>query len=341
MEIIMAKKKNKKTKIICTILSFLLAIVITMFSYLTGLYLGLFNMNNLVDSMDADFYGRINEYIRKEAVNIAIPYGVDRTVFDDVFTMDITSVQASNKLKAQLKNENYIVNTSDIEQKIRENIDKFVTSNGYTLTSEQKSSVDTLVQEVCSIYTEALSIPYMQQFARINSTFNKYITIGLIITFIMIIIDIIILFFINKYAHRCFRYIVYATLAAAIMTAFLPIWALTNGFYKRIFISVEYVYTFFVNYLHNSIMIFIYISALLLAVSAALLILIWYRRKALIAHNKAESHRRHELHVQRRMQEEQELAQSAHQENSNDLSEAHNFDNTTEFIDYYESNDLD
>ena len=106
----MAKKKSKKPQIISTILSFLLAIFITMFSYLIGLNFGLFNINNLVDSMNVDFYIHMNEYIRKEAVNIAIPYGVDRSVFDNVFTMDITSIQASNRLRAQLKNESYEVN---------------------------------------------------------------------------------------------------------------------------------------------------------------------------------------------------------------------------------------
>ena len=164
----MAKKKSKKPQIISTILSFLLAIFITMFSYLIGLNFGLFNINNLVDSMNVDFYIHMNEYIRKEAVNIAIPYGVDRSVFDNVFTMDITSIQASNRLRAQLKNESYEVNTSDVKQRLYANIDQFLSSKGYTLTAEQQNNIDSLVEKVCEIYIDALTIPYMKQFAKIG-----------------------------------------------------------------------------------------------------------------------------------------------------------------------------
>lgn len=332
----MAKKNSKKPQIISTILSFLLAIFITMFSYLIGLNFGLFNINNLVDSMNVDFYIHMNEYIRKEAVNIAIPYGVDRSVFDNVFTMDITSIQASNRLRAQLKNESYEVNTSDVKQRLYANIDQFLSSKGYTLTAEQQNNIDSLVEKVCEIYIDALTIPYMKQFARIGNTFNKYILYGMIIIFIMIVLNIVFLFLLNKYIHKCFRYISYATISASIMTAFLPIWALIDGFYRRIYISIEYVYTFFVNYIRNSIMIFVYISALLLAISAALIVLIWYRRKALIAHNKEEAHRRHQRHIQRRMQEEREFNELINMQKQMD---SFNKDTRKEFINYYEYDD--
>lgn len=331
----MAKKKSKKAKIVSTILSFLLAIFITMFSYLIGLNFGLFNINNFVDSMNVDFYVNINEYIRKEAVNAAIPYGVDADVFDNVFTMDITSIQASNKLRAQLQNENYEVNTSDLKERLYTNINQFVASKGFnTLTAEQQTSIDSLVEKVCKIYMDALTIPYMKQFANISNMFNNYILYGMIIVSVMMILSIVFIFLANKrYIHKSLRYICYSTISASIMTAFLPIWALIDGFYKRIFISTEYIYTFFVNYIHNSIMIFVYLSLLLFAISLALIILIWYQRKALIARNKEESHRRHERHVQRRMQEERELNEMYIQNQEN---ESLNEDTQKEFINYYE-----
>lgn len=290
------QKKGESSFWLSTIIAFLLAIFLTMASYLGGTYFGLFNKTLILDSMNkTSYYNSIITYTQEKAESLAIPIGIPAEVFNDVFTLDETYAEGNALIKAKLNGANYTPDTTNVKQRIVANINTYLTTQNLSVTSEQKANITTFAQTVADEYSNNLSIPYLQYYVQLRNMVSKLVMIGLPVFLLLSLFAIVLLIKLHTWMHRALRYIAYSTLAASLMTAVLPIYILAKGVYRRINISPEYFYNFVMSYITQSIFTFLYISLLLLAISAAIIVVIYFRRREL---TKKRPHHHHSPHIE-------------------------------------------
>lgn len=289
------KENNKSTWFISTVIAFLLSIFVTMLSYLGGIYFGIFNKTILLDSMNtADYYSSIMEYTLDKVSSLAIPLGLDETIFDGVFTLEETSSEGKKLIQANLDGEDYTPDLSGMKKRLTDNINNYLYHEGLTANDEQKANIDKFVGTIADQFSANLKVPYISYYTQVRNLFVKVFWIGMPILVVLSAAAVILLIRLYQWWHKGLRFITYATLAATIMTAVLPLALLISGVYKRIHLSPEYFYYFMVRYINRSLTTFMIVSALLLAVSAAFICVIYYRRKSLKNAAHEHSRRHHE-----------------------------------------------
>lgn len=279
----MRKKENQKSIwLLSTVIAFLLSIFLTMLSYLGGIYFGIFNKRILLDSMNtADYYESINEYTYNSVSSLAIPLGLDESIFEGVFTLENASAEGQKLITANLNGETYAPDLSGMEQRLTDNINNYLYHQGLTANEEQQQNIGKFVTTISDQYRSNLKVPYISYYTQVRGLFLKIFVIGMPILLILSIGAVILLIRLHKWWHKGLRFITYATLAATIMTCILPLSLLISEVYKRIHISPEYFYYFMTRYIGRSLTTFMIVSAILLAISIVLICVIYYRRKAL------------------------------------------------------------
>lgn len=284
------RKKGNSSFWLSIIIAFLLSIFLTMASYLGGIYFGLFNKTLILDSLNkTSYYGAIVDYTVDKAEALAIPMGLKPEVFKDVFTLDETYAEGKTLIEANLNGREYTPNTSKMKERLISNINLYLKQQNLTTTTEQQANINTFANTVADEYSKNLTIPYIKYFTNLRNIFSKLVIVGIPVLLALSAFAVFLLIRLHSWLHRALRYIAYSTLATSLMTAIFPIFLLINGSYKRINITPEYFYNFIMNYITESILTFIYISLLLLAISIFLIAAIFFKRRELTK-KKASTH---------------------------------------------------
>lgn len=292
------QKKGHSSFWISTIIAFLLAIFLTMASYLGGIYFGLFNKALLLDSVNkTSYYNSIMDYTLEKVEALAIPMGLQPEVFDNVFTLDETYAEGKAIMQANLNGKEYTPDTSKVVDRLVSNINIYLNQQNLKITSEQQANITTFANTVANEYAHNLSLPYIKYYTNIRNMFAKLVYIGMPVLLVLSAFAVFLLLKLHSWLHRALRYIAYSTLAASLMTAILPIFLLINGSYKHLNISPEYFYNFMVNYITQSLFTFIYVSLLLFAISIVIIAVIYFRRRELTK-KKHQNHHRHHSQAQ-------------------------------------------
>ena len=281
-----SKKKNSSKcfeTVISTIISFILSIFITLLCYMFSTYFGLFNKALLLDAMNkSSYYESVNSYTLEQAKDLAIPAGLDDSVFEDVFSLHNTYTEGKAYLVATLDGEVYNIDTSTIRDKLSSNINDYIKRNNISGDSISTDGVDAFIDKVCSLYTTNLSVPYITYYKGIKSIFSKIMIVGSLILILLSLISIFLLIKTHRWLHRALRYIAYSLISASLMTAILPGYILSTNKYKYLNISPYYLNRLISRYIGQSLYIYIYCSLIVLALALLIIALIFYRRQSLI-----------------------------------------------------------
>lgn len=282
-----SKSKTKSNTKINTatsyVVSFILSIFITMISYMVGTYFGFFNKALLLDAMNkSSYYESVNLYTCEEAEDYAIPAGLDADIFKDVFTANGTYREGKAYLEATLNGENYVINTSDIRDRLSANIDQFLADNNIDSSGYDSASIDQFIDKVCAIYRSNLTVPYLSYYKGIKSMFSKVIMWGVPLLLVLSALAIFIIIKLHKWLHRALRHIAYSFLGAALMVTIMPSIVLLTKKYQYLNITPMYVNRLISRYIGQSLLIFLYTGFVLAAAGFIIITIIYYKRKSLM-----------------------------------------------------------
>ena len=285
-------KKNIGRIIVCTVLSFLLSVFLTMSCYILGLYFGLFNTSIIINSLDnGSYYDDIISYTVDTSESFSILLGLPDEVFDGVFNVNETRNEVHNFVNNTIDGKDYVPNVEKAKSRLVENVNKIVVDGGYEINEEQQKNVEDFANTVCKVYSDSMKIPFFKYFVSVRDVVNQVISIALPIFIVFSLVAIIVLIRTEKWLHRSLRYICYGTLAAMIMTAALPIYLLSQGIYKRITISPKYVYDFIVAHVDNSLSAFLWAAGILALISLILMVAVFEIRRSKM--KKGKEHKSH------------------------------------------------
>ncbi|MCI8669695.1 MAG: hypothetical protein HFI34_09275 [Lachnospiraceae bacterium] len=258
-------KNSSKSIVACIFGSLLLAIFLSVIAIMLSVKLGFISENVILDSMDeVDYYQMVYDDFIDKCESLAIPNGLNATVFKNVFTVEQVHSDGSSYLKAELNSTVFEIDTEGYKQKLSANIYDYVKKNNLTADGDIREIVEEFTNDIMDYYIEIIRLPHAASMGAVFRTISDYFPLVFAAMTILSVCTLWILIKQNRGRKaRLFRYLAYSTMSGAVSVLFVPVFCLVSEFYKKLQIYPEYMYNFIVNYFERGINTMLITGALL------------------------------------------------------------------------------
>lgn len=259
------RRKSKKVKNIRTavslVFSFVLALCFTAIIVLTAFKTSFFNASSVIGEFNkTNYYYSVRDSVYEKACNTIRPSGLPEEVLDGVFDKNVVYMESKNYIEAQIKQQDYTVNTTAIENKIKDNIEAYIKKNNIETTSETDQGISDITGEIVNDYETSLKFPFAAQYVKYMNMYNKIYTPLCAVLVILCIIICFILISMQHWAHRGIRYISYALLTSGIMGFVAPAVIRISGAYERLNVTPLRLYNLVVAVIESNLNMLMYLS---------------------------------------------------------------------------------
>ena len=282
-----SSSNRKGRTIVSMILSFLIAVTLTMAALLGSLRLGFLNEKMIVRSLNVkDYYGVVCDDFYERVEDLSIPLGIPKSALEGIVDTNSMYNDIRASLEASLTGQTYQPDTGKLRTKLKENVENYAKSREIELGEAQQTVLNTYLEQVADQYVRATKIPFIEYYGRIHSFAEKVITVGILGCLVFVLLAGFVLFRMYIWKHHAMRYLVYSTLASGMMIGLVPAYLLLAQDYRRLVIEPEYLYQFMVTYVTNGLVIFEGFAIGFFGIAALLLLRIASLRRRLIKNSR-------------------------------------------------------
>ncbi|RJV24866.1 hypothetical protein DWX22_11440 [Coprococcus sp. AF18-48] len=282
-----SSSNRKGRTIVSMILSFLIAVTLTMAALLGSLRLGFLNENMIVRSLNVkDYYGVVCDDFYERVEDLSIPLGIPKSALEGIVDTNSMYNDIRASLEASLTGQTYQPDTGKLRTKLKENVENYAKSREIELGEAQQTVLNTYLEQAAGQYVRATKIPFIEYYGRIHGFAEKVITVGILGCIVFAVLAGFVLFRMYIWKHHAMRYLVYSTLASGMMIGLVPAYLLLAQDYRRLVIEPEYLYQFMVTYVTNGLMIFEGFAIGFFGIAALLLLRIASLRRRLIKNSR-------------------------------------------------------
>ena len=282
-----SSSNRKGRTIVSMILSFLIAVALTMAALLGSLRLGFLNEKMIVRSLNVkDYYGVVCDDFYERVEDLSIPLGIPKSALEGIVDTNSMYNDIRASLEASLTGQTYQPDTGKLRTKLKENVENYAKSREIELGEAQQTVLNTYLEQAADQYVRATKIPFIEYYGRIHGFAEKVITVGILGCLVFAVLAGIILFRMYIWKHHAMRYLVYSTLASGMMIGLVPAYLLLAQDYRRLVIEPEYLYQFMVTYVTNGLVIFEGFAIGFFGIAALLLLRIASLRRRLIKNSR-------------------------------------------------------
>ena len=282
-----SSSNRKGRTIVSMILSFLIAVALTMAALLGSLRLGFLNEKMIVRSLNVkDYYGVVCDDFYERVEDLSIPLGIPKSALEGIVDTNSMYNDIRASLEASLTGQTYQPDTGKLRTKLKENVENYAKSREIELGEAQQTVLNTYLEQAADQYVRATKIPFIEYYGRIHGFAEKIITVGILGCIVFAVLAGFVLFRMYIWKHHAIRYLVYSTLASGMMIGLVPAYLLLAQDYRRLVIEPEYLYQFMVTYVTNGLMIFEGFAIGFFGIVALLLLRIASLRRRLIKNSR-------------------------------------------------------
>ena len=282
-----SSSNRKGRTIVSMILSFLIAVTLTMAALLGSLRLGFLNEKMIVRSLNVkDYYGVVCDDFYERVEDLSIPLGIPKSALEGIVDTNSMYNDIRASLEASLTGQTYQPDTGKLRTKLKENVENYAKSREIELGEAQQTVLNTYLEQAADQYVRATKIPFIEYYGRIHDFAEKVITVGILGCIVFAVLAGFVLFRMYIWKHHAMRYLVYSTLASGMMIGLVPAYLLLAQDYRRLVIEPEYLYQFMVTYVTNGLMIFEGFAIGFFGIAALLLLRIASLRRRLIKNSR-------------------------------------------------------
>lgn len=282
-----SSSNRKGRTIVSMILSFLIAVTLTMAALLGSLRVGFLNEKMIVRSLNVkDYYGVVCDDFYERVEDLSIPLGIPKSALEGIVDTNSMYKDIRASLEAALTGQTYQPDTGKLRTKLKENVENYAKSREIELGEAQQTVLNIYLEQVAEQYARATKIPFIEYYGRIHSFAEKVITVGILGCLVFAMLAGIILFRMYIWKHHAMRYLVYSILASGLMIGLVPTYLLLAQDYRRLVIEPEYLYQFMVTYVTNGLLIFEGFAIGFFGIAALLLLRIASLRRQLIKNSR-------------------------------------------------------
>lgn len=282
-----SSSNRKGRTIVSMILSFLIAVALTMAALLGSLRLGFLNEKMIVRSLNVkDYYGVVCDDFYERVEDLSIPLGIPKSALEGIVDTNSMYNDIRASLEASLTGQTYQPDTGKLRTKLKENVENYAKSREIELGEAQQTVLNTYLEQAAEQYVRATKIPFIEYYGRIHGFAEKVITVGILGCIVFAVLAGFVLFRMYIWKHHAMRYLVYSTLASGMMIGLVPAYLLLAQDYRRLVIEPEYLYQFMVTYVTNGLLIFEGFAIGFFGIAALLLLRIASLRRRLIKNSR-------------------------------------------------------
>ena len=291
----MTKTAKRARSVICTVLSFLLSLFVTLSVVCAALGLTALNPNFAVKTAARSQY---SEHLAAELKEEFVSYGnacnIDETFFDAVFTNTVTPAKIDADTEIVLR-EFYAgevkdgVHIDELRDALLSDLCKYAQDKGYAVEqtegNEMYDNLVTISEELCDIYNAYVSVFSMSVFktaSRMLATYRPYAWYGAAAGAVLFSITAVLLRLYYQKKKNYLRFFIYGFSSSALMLAVGPAVALCMRIGNNINIASASLYDFATGML-NGVLLAVLLSALVPALITVLLVFV---RKNAVKNNK-------------------------------------------------------
>ena len=142
-----SSSNRKGRTIVSMILSFLIAVALTMAALLGSLRLGFLNEKMIVRSLNVkDYYGVVCDDFYERLEDLSIPLGIPKSALEGIDTNSMyNDIRAS--LEASLTGQTYQPDTGKLRTKLKENVENYAKSREIELGEAQQAVLNTYLEQ--------------------------------------------------------------------------------------------------------------------------------------------------------------------------------------------------
>lgn len=282
-----SSSNRKGRTIVSMILSFLIAVALTMAALLGSLRLGFLNEKMIVRSLNVkDYYGVVCDDFYERVEDLSIPLGIPKSALEGIVDTNSMYNDIRASLEASLTGQTYQPDTGKLRTKLKENVENYAKSREIELGEAQQAVLNTYLEQAAEQYVRATKIPFIEYYGSIHSFAEKVITVGILGCIVFAVLAGFVLFRMYIWRHHAMRYLVYSTLTSGLMIGLVPAYLLLAQDYRRLVIEPEYLYQFMVTYVTNGLLIFEGFAIGFFGIAALLLLRIASLRRRLIKNRR-------------------------------------------------------
>ena len=233
-----SSSNRKGRTIVSMILSFLIAVALTMAALLGSLRLGFLNEKMIVRSLNVkDYYGVVCDDFYERLEDLSIPLGIPKSALEGIVGTNSMYNDIRASLEASLTGQTYQPDTGKLRTKLKENVENYAKSREIELGEAQQAVLNTYLEQAAEQYVRATKIPFIEYYGRIHDFAEKVITVGILGCIVFAVLAGFVLFRMYIWKHHAMRYLVYSTLASGMMIGLVPAYLLLAQDYRRLVIE--------------------------------------------------------------------------------------------------------
>jgi len=136
---------------------FIQSIILLLITILTVFRLTIFDKNYIKDELNKnDYYKKLNKEIKTEMTYYTNQSGFEDAVVDDIFSLTDIKNTTNSFISSVYNGEVYNINTSQIEEKLTNNINKYIESENFQVVNQE--DLDKFVKQISSVYSDEITL---------------------------------------------------------------------------------------------------------------------------------------------------------------------------------------
>lgn len=261
-------------RIVNILLSFILAVLLTVLTLAGTLQFTLLNENFILDNMNTcNYITEKKDEITSSLTDLGYASGLEEDFFSDLLNEVMLHDDVEKYLSDYYSGKGSVIDKTAFKQTFNTALDKYIEKKGIDPNSVSSDNREYLIKEAAKIYKQSLELPFFGKLAGRFQNLKTIVPYVMAVCLILSILIIVIFILSTKRKHRAARYICYATSATFLSTAVLPLIILLSKKVETFNIASRATYMLFVSCANNMLVCILSCSAFFLIVSAAMFLL--------------------------------------------------------------------
>lgn len=258
-------------RIVNILLSFILAVLLTVLTLAGTLQFTLLNENFILDNMNTcNYITEKKDEITSSLTDLGYASGLEEDFFSDLLNEVMLHDDVEKYLSDYYSGKGSVIDKTAFKQTFNTALDKYIEKKGIDPNSVSSDNREYLIKEAAKIYKQSLELPFFGTLAGRFQNVKKLLPFVIAICAVLSALICVIFVLSTKWKHRAVRHIYYATAATFLTTLVLPIVILLSKKIETFNIASRATYMLFVSCANNIIMCVLACSLFFLIVSVAL-----------------------------------------------------------------------
>ncbi len=263
-------KSKTASKVCYLIISFILALSLTICALSAFVKMTVFSKDFLTDTVNnSNYYADLCDEITDSLIDLGDASGLNKSFFEDLVDEVLVREGVQSYIDSFYAGEKLSVSTDRFSRDLRESIAQYAQSRG--IKDYSGESVDFFVKEASKIYADNIKISYLSSLQKSYLNYNRILTIVTIAAAVVSVLLILFLILTNEWKHRACRYIFYSFSGSGLFVLGIPAIVLSSGLIGKITIITRALNDLYTTYLTTFFTNMFIVAAMLLVISFVML----------------------------------------------------------------------